>query len=148
MTFLTIRASSRVSLVLDLEGSARKGRTASSSKTNPRFDSNHEPREPDLGRTPDPQRADEVGHQDLGGFDCEVHGPKPQTPIADVANVPQESRFSTRVRRLLHRPHRLVRSPLRFYCPHIRSTTRRALQRHSSSNGGMDGAANPRSLSF
>jgi hypothetical protein len=42
--------------------STRKGRTASSSETNPRFDSNHEPREPDLGRTPDPQRADEVGH--------------------------------------------------------------------------------------
>jgi hypothetical protein len=45
------------------------------------------------------------------------------------------------------RPHRLVRSPLRFYCPHTRSTTCRALQRHSSSNGGMDGAANARSLS-
>ena len=37
-------------------------RTASSSETNPRFDSNHEPRESDLGRTPDPQRADEVEH--------------------------------------------------------------------------------------
>ena len=55
-------ASSRISLVLDLEGSARKGRTASSPKTIPGFDSNHEPREPDLGRTPDLQRADEVGH--------------------------------------------------------------------------------------
>src|SRR5215472_7773052 len=70
-----------------------------------------------------------------------------QTTILDVADVPQESRFSTCVRRLLHRPHRLVRSPLRFYCPHTRSTTRRALQRHSSSNGRMDGAANAGSLS-
>src|SRR5215472_1545219 len=43
-------ASSRISFVLDLEDSTRKGRTTSSSQTNPRFDSNHEPREPDLGR--------------------------------------------------------------------------------------------------
>src|SRR5215831_1832806 len=78
-------ASSRISLVLDLEDSARKGRTASSSETDPRFDSNHEPREPDSGRTPDPQRADEVGHSDLGGFDCQVHDPTSKTTIPDVA---------------------------------------------------------------
>src|SRR5262249_13090425 len=44
---------------------ARKVRTSSSSETNQRFDSNNEPREPDLGRTSDSKRTDEVGHQDF-----------------------------------------------------------------------------------
>ncbi len=37
-------ASSRIPLVLDLEGSARKVRPSSSPETNPRFNSNNEPR--------------------------------------------------------------------------------------------------------
>jgi hypothetical protein len=81
-------ASSRIPLVLDLESSAREGWTTSSSKRDPRFGSNDEPRKPDLGRTSNLQRTDEVGHSDFGGFNCQVHGPKAQTTIPDLADVP------------------------------------------------------------
>jgi hypothetical protein len=55
-------ASSRIPVVLDLENSLREVGASSSSETNSRFDSNDQSREPDLGRTSDPQRTHEVGH--------------------------------------------------------------------------------------
>jgi hypothetical protein len=105
-------ASARISLVLDLEGSSWKNRQAQCSKGNSRIDPNDEPRKRSLGRTPHSQRVAQAWHQDLSGLGCQVHGTKTQITFAKLEDIPQQSRGTTCLHRLLHRSNRDVSSPV------------------------------------
>src|SRR5215467_12263214 len=110
-------ASSRIPMVLDLEGTPRAIRTPASSEGNSQSDPNHEPRESAVGRAEDSQRTSETRHQDLAGLCGQIHGPKSETAISDLENVSRQSHIPTCFDRLFHGSHHLVSYSVRVCCP-------------------------------
>jgi len=96
-------------------------RTPPRSERNTRSHSNNEPSESALGCAAHSRRAHEVGDPDLGGFSCQIHGSKSETPVSNVENISRQSRSATRFDRHLHRPYRF---PLRLSCSCARPSTR------------------------
>src|SRR5436309_15956656 len=53
-----------------------------------------------------------LGHQDLRILDCQIHGPPAETAVANVADILEESREATGLRRLLHRSDGSIPGPV------------------------------------
>ena len=141
-------APESIPLVLDLEDPSRSDRPTSNPQGDSRSDPNHEPDERTLGSASNSQRTPQAGNSDFAGFCCQVHGPPSDTVIANMENLPHQSRIATGLSRLLHGTHHLVRYSVCLCrsCPMIADAS--PFQRHGSSNRGLDCAPNRSSLPF
>src|SRR5262249_31384639 len=58
-----------------------------SASRNPPIDPRHEPRQPDLGRAPDPRRTAQTRHRCGSDLGREIYGKTPETSIARMEDV-------------------------------------------------------------
>ena len=115
-------------------------------RRHPRADPADARGQPSLGRTPHPRRVAEARAHAVTDDGGEVPGTSPPSPVADVAHLPRQPRLSTRLGRLLHRPHRHVSGVVRVRGVVARPPAHRPLERDGASDRGVDRATAPRGV--
>ena len=103
-------ASGRVSVVLAMEV-ARSSRQAKSATRNPPADPRHEPRQPAVGRSPDPRRTPQARHRCGSDLGREIYGKTPETSIARMEDVLAHPRRWNRRNGSLCRPDNFLSAP-------------------------------------
>ena len=134
--------------VLDMESSSRPTWAPTGVERNSPTDSQDEPRESTLGRTPHPRRIAQTRHRYRRDQRGQVHGTQSEAAVANLADLPGESRQDHGVGRLLHRADDPVSGPVRVPGSGSRPKADRAFQRHRPSHGRVDRAATPGGLSL
>src|SRR5260370_7847793 len=87
-----------------MESSSRPTRAPSGVETDSPTDSQDEPRESALGRAPHPRRIAQTRHRYRRDQRGQVHRAQSEAPVANVADLPGESRQNHGTARLLHSP--------------------------------------------
>ena len=142
-------ASPRVRALLAVEVTPATGGPAGSGRRHPGSHPADARGQPTVGRAAHPRRTAEAGHRDRTDHRGEVPASPPwEAPVADVADVPHESRLPTRLGRLLHGPHRDVSRVVRVRRAVARPTAHRPRERHGASDGRVDRATAPRGVAL
>src|SRR5215470_20220182 len=71
---------------------ALSGRQTEGLTRNPPVDPEYKPRQPVLGRSPDPWRTPQARHRCRSDLGCQVYGETQETPVARVEDLPAEPR--------------------------------------------------------
>src|SRR5712671_2077327 len=97
-----------------MEGPAWPPWASVGSERHTRSDPCDEPSEPDLGRPQDSRRTAQTRYEHRRDQREQVLGPSPEAAIADMADLPGESREEPGIGRLLHCSDPALPGPLRI----------------------------------
>src|SRR5260370_14251417 len=120
--------------VLDMESSSRPTRAPSGVETDSPTDSQDEPRESALGRAAHPRRIAQARHRYRRDQRGQVHRGQSEPAVANVGELPGESRQEHGVGRLLHCADDPVSGSVRVPGSGSLPNADRPLQRHRPSN--------------
>jgi transposase InsO family protein len=138
-------ASCWFSFVLAMEVAISRRQTEGGARR-PAVDPRHEPRQPAVGRSPDPWRTPQTRHRRWSNLGRQIHGKTQETPISRLEDVPSQPRRWDRLNGSLRRSDTLVSPALRL----AHSMPRPAPNLTAGSDGTperrMDGPATHRSL--
>src|SRR5713226_4204495 len=97
-----------------MEGPAWPARASVGPERFTRSDPSDEPSESNLGSPKDSRRTAQTRYEHRRDQREQVHGPSPETAIADLANLLGDSREEPGIGGLLHCSHSPLPSPLRI----------------------------------
>ena len=101
--------------VLEMEIVPRKAGSPANLERNTRTHPTNEPREPVVGRSPNPRRVIEAGHRCQPSDRNAIHGTASEAAVADLADVPRQPRGLSRFDRFLCGPDGHVRRFVRLH---------------------------------
>src|SRR5215471_9026542 len=142
-----VLASQGLSPLLELDFQRESQRSTLGKPRDSSLDQEDGGSQPALGCSPYPWRAVEARDHALRAQRLPTHAPKSQAPFPNLEDLAREPRERARFGRLLHGADRDFSSPLRSGSLGSPSALRASFQCHRASDGGVDCAADPRSVS-